>query len=39
MENTEIRCLNQLEASQVQKTAALLGDSFYYMFKVKTKER
>ena len=26
MENTEIRCLNQLEASHVQQTAALLGD-------------
>ena len=33
MENTEIRCLNQLEASHVQQTAALLVDSFYSMFK------
>ncbi|WP_270815665.1 GNAT family N-acetyltransferase [Hungatella effluvii] len=39
MENTEIRCLSQLEASQVQQTAALLVDSFYSMFKGITKER
>lgn len=39
MENTEIRCLNQLEASQVQQTAALLVDSFYTMFKGITKEQ
>ena len=39
MENTEIRCLNQLEASHVQQTAALLVDSFYSMFKGITKER
>ena len=39
MENTEIRCLNQLEASHVQQTAALLVDSFYSMFKGITKEQ
>ena len=39
MENTEIRCLNQLEASHVQQTAALLVDSFFSMFKGITKER